>query len=104
MTDARQLARHLLWAATTPAAFNQAFNVVNGDVFRWSWMWGRLAEWFDLEPAPFDGSIVPLEEQMKADAPIWRRIAAREGWPSRILAVWHPRGTRMPILDGRSRS
>ena len=41
MTSASQLARHLLWAAETPAAANQAFNVVNGDVFRWSWMWGR---------------------------------------------------------------
>jgi nucleoside-diphosphate-sugar epimerase len=40
MTDARLLARHLEWAATTGAARNQAFNVVNGDVFRWNWMWG----------------------------------------------------------------
>ena len=43
MTDARLLARHLEWAATTDTARNQAFNVVNGDVFRWSWMWTRLA-------------------------------------------------------------
>jgi len=35
MTDARQLAKQQLWAATTPAAANQAFNVINGDVFRW---------------------------------------------------------------------
>ncbi len=46
MTDARLLAKHLLWAATTPAARNQDFNIVNGDVFRWSWMWQRLAAWF----------------------------------------------------------
>jgi nucleoside-diphosphate-sugar epimerase len=93
MTDARQLAKHLLWAATTPAAFDQAFNVVNGDVFRWSWMWSRLAEWFDLEPAPFDGSIQPLEEQMKEDAPIWRQIAEREGLVEpdlgRLASPWH---------------
>jgi nucleoside-diphosphate-sugar epimerase len=93
MTDARQLAKHLLWAATTPAAFDQAFNVVNGDVFRWSWMWGRLAEWFDLEPAPFDGSILPLEEQMKEDAAIWRQIAEREGLVEpdlgRLASPWH---------------
>jgi len=53
MTDARLLARHLVWATTTPAAANQAFNVVNGDVFRWSWMWGRIASWFGLTVAPF---------------------------------------------------
>jgi nucleoside-diphosphate-sugar epimerase len=93
MTDAQQLAKHLLWAATTPVAFDQAFNVVNGDVFRWSWMWSRIAEWFDLEPAPFDGSILPLEEQMKEDAPIWRRIAEREGLVEpdlgRLASPWH---------------
>ena len=65
MTDAGQLARHLVWAATTPAAANEAFNVVNGDVFRWSWMWGRIADWFGLAPAPFDGTILPLEKQMQ---------------------------------------
>jgi nucleoside-diphosphate-sugar epimerase len=93
MTDARQLAKHLLWAATTPAAFDQAFNVVNGDVFRWSWMWSRIAEWFDLKPAPFDGSILPLEVQMKEDAAIWRQIAEREGLVEadlgRLASPWH---------------
>ena len=67
MTDAMLLARHLEWAATTEAARNQAFNVVNGDVFRWSWMWGRLASWFGLEPAPFPGNGRP------AGAPAGRR-------------------------------
>ena len=55
MTDARLLARHLLWASTTPKAANEAFNVVNGDIFRWNWMWGRIADWFGIEPDPFDG-------------------------------------------------
>src|ERR1700754_2910904 len=77
MTDARLLARHLLWAATTPAAANEAFNVVDGDVFRWQWMWGRIAHWFGLEPAPFDGTIQPLEAQMANDAALWLKIAER---------------------------
>ncbi|WP_416357553.1 SDR family oxidoreductase [Aureimonas phyllosphaerae] len=93
MTDARQLARQLLWAATTPDAFNEAFNIVNGDVFRWKWMWARIAEWFGLEPAPFDGTVLPLEEQMRDDAPVWRRIAEREGLAEadldRLASPWH---------------
>jgi nucleoside-diphosphate-sugar epimerase len=93
MTDARILARHLLWAATTPDARNQAFNVVNGDVFRWSWMWGRIAEWFEIEPASFDGKILPLEDQMAEDGPVWRAIAEREGLAepdlSRLASAWH---------------
>jgi len=93
MTGAGQLARHLLWAATTPAAANQAFNIVNGDVFRWSWMWGRLAAWFGVEAAPFDGIVRPLEGQMADDAALWRQIAAREGLAEpdlgRLASPWH---------------
>jgi nucleoside-diphosphate-sugar epimerase len=93
MTDAGQLAEHLLWAATTPAAANQAFNVVNGDVFRWSWMWPRLAGWFGIEAATFDGVVRPLEQQMAGDAHIWREIAGREGLAepdlSRLASAWH---------------
>ena len=93
MTDAGQLARHLVWAATTPAAANEAFNVVNGDVFRWSWMWGRIADWFGLAPAPFDGTILPLEKQMQDDAAVWQRIAERDGLVepdlSRLASPWH---------------
>jgi nucleoside-diphosphate-sugar epimerase len=93
MTDAKHLARQLLWAATTPAAANEAFNIVNGDVFRWSWMWSRIAEWFGIEPAEFDGTILPLEEQMKDDAALWRQIAEREGLVepdlARLSSPWH---------------
>ncbi|WP_454280730.1 SDR family oxidoreductase [Sphingomonas sp. Marseille-Q8236] len=93
MTDAGQLARHLLWATETEAAHDEAFNVVNGDVFRWQWMWGRIAQWFGLEPAPFDGVVRPLERQMVDDAPLWRRIAEREGLAesdlNRLASPWH---------------
>jgi len=53
MTDARLLARHLEWAAPTESARNQAFNLVDGDVFRWNWMWRRLANWFGCSPRLF---------------------------------------------------
>jgi nucleoside-diphosphate-sugar epimerase len=93
MTDAGQLARHLLWVSTTPAAADEAFNVVNGDVFRWSWMWGQIAAWFGLEPAPFDGQVLPLEVQMADDAELWRQIARREGLVEpdlgRLASPWH---------------
>jgi len=93
MTDARLLARHLEWAATTEAARNQAFNVVNGDVFRWSWMWQRLAGWFGLEPAPFPGEGVPLEQQLADAGPIWADIARRHDLVEPDLAAlvssWH---------------
>ncbi len=93
MTDARLLARHLVWASTTPAARNEAFNVVNGDVFRWKWMWGRIADWFGIEPAAFDGMVKPLEQQMAMDADAWRRIASEHGLVEsdlgRLISPWH---------------
>ncbi len=93
MTDARQLAAQLVWATTTPEAANQDFNIVNGDVFRWSWMWSRIADWFGIEAAPFDGTVVPLEEQMADDAAVWQRIAEREGLVeadlTRLASPWH---------------
>lgn len=93
MTAAGQLARHLLWATETKAAHNEDFNVVNGDVFRWQWMWSRIAEWFGIEPAPFDGIVRPLEEQMADDADAWRTIADRAGLAepdlSRLASPWH---------------
>ncbi|HQT80242.1 MAG TPA: SDR family oxidoreductase [Rhodopila sp.] len=93
MTDARLLAHHLLWATQTPVAANQAFNVVNGDIFRWSWMWERVAGWFGLEPAVFDGTINPLEQQMLSDGPVWQQIAARNGLVetnlNQLASPWH---------------
>jgi nucleoside-diphosphate-sugar epimerase len=93
MTDARQLAAHMLWATETEAAHDEAFNVVNGDVFRWQWMWSRIADYFGVEAAPFDGTVRPLEEQMAGSAGLWREIAAREGLVEldldRLASPWH---------------
>jgi nucleoside-diphosphate-sugar epimerase len=93
MTDARLLARHLEWAATTEAARNQAFNIVNGDVFRWSWMWTRLADWFGLQPALYPDHAIPLERQLADAGPIWAEIARKHKLAQRnidaITSAWH---------------
>jgi hypothetical protein len=56
-------------------------------------MWERIATWFGLEVAPFDGGIQPLEQQMADDGPIWRAIAEREGLAEpdidRLASPWH---------------
>ena len=93
MTDAMLLARHLEWAATTKAARDQGFNVVNGDVFRWSWMWSRLASWFGIEPAPFPGQGTPLEQQLADADGIWRDIAKSHNLVepdlNHLASAWH---------------
>jgi len=56
-------------------------------------MWERIAGWFDLAAASFDGVVKPLELQMVGDAAIWRRIAARDNLAeadlSRLASPWH---------------
>ncbi|SIN94262.1 Nucleoside-diphosphate-sugar epimerase [Singulisphaera sp. GP187] len=91
VVDARILARQLAWAATTPAAQNQAFNIANGDVFRWDWMWERLANAFGLEVAPYPGQATPLQTQMRDAGPIWDAIVQKHGLrPHKVdeLAPW----------------
>jgi nucleoside-diphosphate-sugar epimerase len=93
MTDAGLLAAHLEWAATHEAGQNEDFNVVNGDVFRWNWMWPRIAACFDVPAAPFDGVVRPLAEQMRSAGDTWRSIASRHGLREpdveRLASWWH---------------
>ncbi|TDV58374.1 nucleoside-diphosphate-sugar epimerase [Pseudomonas graminis] len=93
MTDARQLAKQQLWAATTPAAANQAFNITNGDVFRWKWMWGQIAEYFGVHPAEFPEKVSPLEEQMANDQAAWDELVRAHGLKeadiTRLISPWH---------------
>jgi nucleoside-diphosphate-sugar epimerase len=93
VTDARLLADHLVWAATTRDAADKALNIVNGDVFRWRRLWPRLAAALDVEPVPFDGEQAPLEQQMADAAEIWPDVVERHGLRElnvdRLASWWH---------------
>jgi nucleoside-diphosphate-sugar epimerase len=96
MSDAGQVADHMIWAAESPAAHDQALNVVDGDVFRWRWMWPRLAELLHVEPEGFEEKPRPLEEQTAGMADIWATIAEREGLREsrleQVASFWHTDG------------
>ena len=93
VTDARILAKHLEWTATSEAGRNQAFNIVNGDIFRWRWLWPKLAADFGIEAAPFPGRPTPLEPQLATAGPIWSEIAAKHGLAEpdlgKLASAWH---------------
>jgi len=96
VTDARLLAEHLEWAAVTEAARDQAFNVVNGDVFRWRWLWPQLAAYFGVEwDGPPEGG-APLEPRMGFAVSAWKDIAAKYGLVesdvNRLASWWHTDG------------
>ena len=96
VTDARLLAEHLEWAAVTPAARDQAFNVVNGDVFRWRWLWPQLAAYFGVEWDGPPAGGAPLEARMGFAASAWKDIAAKYGLTeidvNRVASWWHTDG------------
>lgn len=93
VTDARILAKQLVWASTTESAKNQAFNIVNGDVFRWKWLWKRLADWFGIEAEDFDGTVRPLENVLNHESETWKGIAEKYGLKEnnldRLASAWH---------------
>jgi nucleoside-diphosphate-sugar epimerase len=47
--DADLLARAIAWISTSASCANQAFNVTNGDYFRWTNVWSKFAEFFEME-------------------------------------------------------
>lgn len=93
MTDSGVLADHMVWAATADNVGNEAYNIVNGDIFRWRWMWPRLAAYFGVEAEGFKDAPRPLQEQMTGMEEVWAKIAARHGLAeadlSRLASWWH---------------
>ena len=77
MTDAGLLAKATVWAATEPKCANQAFNINNGDLFRWNEMWPAIARFFGLEVAP--PLPMNLDIVMKDKEPLWNQMTKRHG-------------------------
>lgn len=71
--DAGLLAEATLWVATSRRANNQAFNVNNGDIWRWSELWPRIARWFELDYAP--PVRLSFHQLFKDYRALWRDIA-----------------------------
>jgi nucleoside-diphosphate-sugar epimerase len=89
VTSCALLARAMMFMATSPGARNEAFNVTNGDVFRWQNAWPKLAHFFGV--APGEPRPLLLAEWMADKKPVWQRIVARHGLAGRRLedvAVW----------------
>ena len=93
ITDGRIISKQLLWAATKPAARNATFNIVNGEVFRWNWMWPKLAADLGVAAAEYPGHAQPLEKQMAGMGPVWDRIVAKHSLQNNALtnvaSWWH---------------
>lgn len=93
VTDADLLGEQLIWASTHPEGENEAFNIANGDTFRWRWLWPQIAEYFGVEWSGPGAKPLLLEEQMVDSETLWQGIAAREGLIesdiSKLASWWH---------------
>jgi nucleoside-diphosphate-sugar epimerase len=89
MTDAGLLARATVWAATTERCANQAFNINNGDLFRWNEMWPKIARYFELDEAP--PLPMSLETMMADKEPLWNAMVEKYGLaptPYKDVSSW----------------
>jgi nucleoside-diphosphate-sugar epimerase len=77
MTDADLLAKATTWAATSPESRNEAYNITNGDIYRWSSMWPKLAAFFELEVAP--PLPMSLADVMADKAGLWDSMVEKYG-------------------------
>lgn len=89
MTDAGLLARATVWAATEPRCANQAFNITNGDLFRWNELWPKIASSFGLDTAP--RSRCPCLMPCRTKSRSGTGWSGNTGW-SRTAMLVSPRG------------
>jgi nucleoside-diphosphate-sugar epimerase len=81
--DADLVADVMVWAAQSPQAANEAFNITNGDVFEWRNVWPGIAETLGVET----GTDTPtsVATYLAENAAIWNAIVAKYGLRSRSL-------------------
>ena len=77
VTDSAHFANACYWAALEPRCSNHAYNITNGDYFRWSNLWPRLAEFFGLPYAP--PQTISLTRMMADKQGLWNRIVEKHG-------------------------
>jgi nucleoside-diphosphate-sugar epimerase len=72
-----------VWAAQSPQAANEAFNITNGDVFEWRNVWPGIAETLGVEAGP--DTPMSVTAYLAENADVWDKIVARYGLRSRSL-------------------
>ncbi|KAK9807612.1 hypothetical protein WJX72_004087 [[Myrmecia] bisecta] len=87
--DVDLLAEATIYCATHKETANQAFNINNGDYWRWRDVWPEIADFFGMEsgyPQPLE-----LTEMMKDKEPVWDDLIKKHGLeqiPYKHVATW----------------
>jgi nucleoside-diphosphate-sugar epimerase len=73
--EADLVADVMVWAAQSPQAANQAFNITNGDVFEWRNVWPGMARTLGVKAGPDNPTSVAAYIAENAD--VWDRIVVK---------------------------
>lgn len=80
MADADLVGEVMVWAAQSPQAANEIFNVTNGDVFEWRSVWPAMAKTLGVNAGADEPTSVA--QYIRANADVWAKIVARYGLAS----------------------
>lgn len=89
VTESAHFARAALWAATEPSCANQAFNITNGDYFRWKHLWPQIAAVFEMPTA--EPQTISLTQHMADKGELWGAMTRKYGLepiPYQDLVAW----------------
>jgi len=89
--DVELLAKAMVYFAEHSHCANQAFNVSNGDVFRWSSVWPSIAKFFDLAGEGRPVCPISLSVMMTDKKPLWNSIVKKYGLkpiPFEEITLW----------------
>lgn len=75
--DTRLIADAMVWAAESPNAAGETFNVTNGEVFEFRALWPSFAEELGVEVGPDEP--LSIAQYLPAKADVWDRIVATHG-------------------------
>jgi len=78
IVDVEILAKAMVWMSTTPKCANNAFNISNGDVFRWEGVWNRIGDFFGLDTRAYPLPI-KLTEFVADKEELWASIVEKYG-------------------------
>ena len=77
VTESTHFANAAFWAATEPRCGLEAFNITNGDYFRWKNLWPRIAEVFDMPVA--EPQTISLTQHMADKGALWQAMTKAYG-------------------------
>lgn len=88
-TDAEHLAKAAAWVSTHEECSNEAFNVTNGDYFRWENLWPQIADFFRIPlgyPQPMALTKAMADKGKQWDALVRKHRLRRNDF--KTMVVW----------------